>query len=145
MLILSDDKSAYATLRGLVAVLEKEAQENRAKLQCYSTASRDYAACRAAIGEINSTIALIQSTDVWQQGEQEAKRVKNVAHIHMNYPSEAFRNPLTFTTQIELEKLLGQLPARDTADAVMSYGVSFVRCTDNNCIFYQHYASEHGY
>lgn len=74
MFTLSDDKSAYATLKGLVEHLKHDVAEAEHAMTKYSERSKDYARAEGARGAYNLTIATILTTDVWQQGEREEQR-----------------------------------------------------------------------
>lgn len=72
MIVLdTQDKSGYATLKGLFKLIEKDVADKKKELERYSERSRDYAACKGAIGALNSTLSLILVTDVWTQGQRQ--------------------------------------------------------------------------
>jgi hypothetical protein len=65
MFTLSDDKSAYGTLKGLVQAIQKDIKDVEHKRDNYSPRSLDYARAMGEIGGYNLTLSLIISTDVW--------------------------------------------------------------------------------
>jgi hypothetical protein len=71
MLTLSDDKSAYGTLKGLVLAIQEDIRDIQYKRNNYSERSLDYARATGEIGGYNLTISLIMSSDVWVQGKRE--------------------------------------------------------------------------
>lgn len=90
MITLSEDKTAYGTLVGLVAELEKDVERVKAARANYSERSLDYARATGEISGYNLTLATIFVTDIWQAGEQAAThyhtydQVQNVRHVHPN-------------------------------------------------------------
>jgi hypothetical protein len=87
MFTLSEDKSAYGTLKGLVEALKKDladAEYKRAQLG-NSLRSHDAYKLSGEIGAYNLTISLIMSTDVWRKGQQEEATPKPT-HYHIATP-----------------------------------------------------------
>jgi hypothetical protein len=85
MLTLSDDKSAYGTLKGLVQAIQEDIRDIQYKRNNYSERSLDYARATGEIGGYNLTISLIMSSDVWRNGVQEEDAPKP-KHYHVATP-----------------------------------------------------------
>jgi hypothetical protein len=141
---LSEDKSAYSTLKGLVAMLQTDALNAQRAATRYSERSLDHARAKGEWSAFNQTIALIQSTDVWRHGAITEAEAKVVKHVHADYPPSSFRNPLTFTTDEEVATFLGALPATSMMDALMTYAINFRQCIEPDCKFYHRYREARG-
>jgi hypothetical protein len=85
MLTLSDDKSAYGTLKGLVEAIQEDIRDIQYKRNNYSERSLDYARATGEIGGYNLTISLIMSSDVWVSGQREEADPKPT-HYHVSTP-----------------------------------------------------------
>jgi hypothetical protein len=85
MLTLSDDKSAYGTLKGLVQAIQEDIRDIQYKRNNYSERSLDYARATGEIGGYNLTISLIMSSDVWVSGQREEAAPKT-EHYHVATP-----------------------------------------------------------
>jgi hypothetical protein len=85
MLTLSDDKSAYGTLKGLVQAIQEDIRDIQYKRNNYSPRSLDYARATGEIGGYNLTISLIMSSDVWVKGQREEAAPKT-EHYHVATP-----------------------------------------------------------
>lgn len=90
VLVLSDDKSAYSTLKGLVEHLRSDAKDADHAMTTYGERTRDYARAEGARGAYNLTIALITSTDVWRQGKRDEETRKEAPHWHVTGPTEEY-------------------------------------------------------
>lgn len=136
MLILDeDDKSAYGTLRGLVQALEKDVKNYKVELERYSERSRDYAACKGAIGAVNHVISLITVTDVWVAGLR-ADQQAMPKHIHAEHiDTDVGTQRATLYTDAEVQQYLRNNGAEgaSTWEAFVDHGISFTRCDDPHC------------
>jgi hypothetical protein len=135
MITLSDDKSAYGTLKGLVRQLELDVQEKRLQLHSYSERSRDYAACSGAIGALNMTISLITVSDVWVAGLR-ADQQAMPKHIHAEHiDTNVGTQRATLYTDADVQQYLRNNGAEgaSTWEAFVEHGISFTRCDDPHC------------
>jgi hypothetical protein len=85
MFTLSDDKSAYGTLKGLVQAIQKDIKDVEHKRDNYSPRSLDYARAMGEIGGYNLTLSLIISTDIWVKGQREEQKTPPT-HYHIATP-----------------------------------------------------------
>lgn len=87
MLTLSDDKSAYATLKGLVEYFTERVDNLktvRARLD--SVRSRQYHSVTGEIAGLNDAIGTIYITDVWHEGQYQEKQAKSAPpHMHAQH------------------------------------------------------------
>lgn len=137
MFTLSDDKSAYATLVGLKALLEKDVANLRVRAQNYSARSHDYTRITAEIGAYNSVLATIMSVDVYQAGERSAKQH---THWHMTNPSGE-----TYSADDpELLRHLMMKQGATTGDAflLLSQGFLVRQCIEAACFGHGHWLAE---
>src|SRR4051794_31148155 len=104
MFTLSDDKSAYTTLQGLVAALQRDVEEAKYRRAKHTARSQEHARLTGAIGALNSTIALIYSTDVWQAGIREEQ---SQSHFHtydiVNYAKHVHMTDLDLNAYLQAE------------------------------------------
>lgn len=86
MFVLSDDKSAYGTLKALVTQLNKDVDRLKAQREHQPKRSHHYINLTGQIGGTNSTISLIMTTDVWREGAyKEQQASKQAPHMHAQH------------------------------------------------------------
>lgn len=85
MFTLSEDKSAYGTLKGLVQAIQKDIKDVEHKRANYGTRSHDYTRATGEIGGYNLVLSLITTTDVWVKGQRE-EATPPPTHYHVTTP-----------------------------------------------------------
>lgn len=132
MFILSDDKSAYGTLKGLMEALKKDAANAHHAMSRYGTRTLDYARAEGARGAYNLTISLITTTDIWQEGERTAaEATERPSHWHAETPTREYHA----STEDLLRSLMAQhgLPTSDPF-LMARAGVSVRHCFRPECL-----------
>ena len=126
---VSDDKSAYATLKGLVEQLEEDANTAKTQRALYSERSQDYARADGAMGAYNLTISLIQSLDVWHEGVLAEKEAKRRIHLHAWDTMRPHMEPYLLFDKADLDSILVDIGYRTMFDATLEGDWCFDKCT----------------
>lgn len=138
MLILSDDKSAYAQFSGLIEALNADVSKLIAVRDKYmqQAGSKEkaqrflaYKTLTAEIGAYNSIISLIRSTDIMRM-KVGAPRVK---HMHVTNTDNTDEEILW--SDEEVQTYLTEHGARNSTlwEAFIEKGISLTHCEEYGC------------
>lgn len=128
-LSVSDDKSTYATLKGLVELLEKDAAQAKRAMNNYGTRSQDYARAEGEMNAYNVTISLIQTLDVWRYGVIAEEEAKHKPHLHAWDTMRSEMEPYLLYSQWDLNAFLTVVGYTTMFEANLDGNWCFDKCT----------------
>lgn len=130
MFILSEDQSAHAQFKALIAQLEKEAADAKHARDKCRPRTQEYHYHNGAMGAYNSTISLLMTTDIMRNAPQPVYS----QHAHLTMPDGVERIG-SIEDQTKYLEQAGY--ATDDIFKLLARGIKVSLCTNVDCMAFE--------